>query len=339
MKLFRSGFTVKSILVGLMLAIGITALSFGALKSQRSPLAVRKTPGGVYIITDDSQTTGNVWFVNSGGGAQASDTAGYGTNPDAPFLTLNYAISQCTASNGDRIYLMPGHAETISAAAAAPGTAGVGFQANIAGIDIFGLGSGRLRPTFTYTTATTAAATVSAAQVHFKNCVFINNFDAVVAMITITANDCWFENCEFVTNNATMGVVQCLVTAATADRFKVTGSRFLGPATNSGTTTTAQIDHEVGVDFEISGCYFTGKCTQNILNATTNLRGLIDNNRFVTATGTKSIAMAAASTPMITNNRFNVPSGTAPVVCAAGFMAGNVYSAAAGVTAGTASTF
>ena len=307
-----------------------------AIKAQRSPLAVRKVSGGVYIITDDSQTPGNVWFVNSTGGV---DSAGAGTSPDNPFATLNYAISQCTANNGDRIYLMPGHAETISAAAAAPGTAGAGFQANIAGIDIFGLGSGRLRPTFTYTTATTAAATVSAAQVHFKNCVFICNFDAVVAMITISAADCWFENCEFVTNNATMGVVQCLVTAATADRFKVTGCRFMGPATNSGTTTTAQIDHESGVDYEIDNCYFTGKMTQAITNTATVLRGKITNNVFVVATGTKAINMAAASTPMIAGNKINVPSGTTPVVAAAGFVAGNAYSAAAGVTAGAALTW
>jgi hypothetical protein len=69
--------------------------------------------------------------------------------------------------------------------------------------------------------------------------------------------------------------------------------------------------------------------TQSILNATTLLRGLIDNNRFVVATGTKAISVAAASTPFISNNRINVPSGTAPIVAAAGFVAGNIYSAAA----------
>ena len=68
--------------------------------------------------------------------------------------------------------------------------------------------------------------------------------------------------------------------------------------------------------------------TQAILNATTVLRGLIDSNRFVISTGTLAISVAAASTPFITNNRINVPSGTAPITAAAGFVAGNVYSAA-----------
>jgi hypothetical protein len=90
--------------------------------------------------------------------------------------------------------------------------------------------------------------------------------------------------------------------------------------------------------YVIKDNYFAGKTTNAILNATTVLRGLIDNNRIVT-TGTAAINMAAASTPFISNNRMNVASGTAPIVAAAGFMAGNVYSAAAGVTAGTAATF
>ena len=74
--------------------------------------------------------------------------------------------------------------------------------------------------------------------------------------------------------------------------------------------------------------------TQAILNVTgTVLRGLINANVFVIATGTKAISVAAASTPMISNNAINVPSGTAPVIAAAGFVANNSYSAAAGVTA------
>ena len=84
--------------------------------------------------------------------------------------------------------------------------------------------------------------------------------------------------------------------------------------------------------------YFTGKMTQAILNATAVLRGLIDNNRFVVATGTVAITLHASSTPFITNNNINVPSGTAPITAAAGFVSRNSYSAAAGVTAGTAVT-
>jgi hypothetical protein len=246
------------------------------------------------------------------------------------YSTLALALVGCVADRGDVIYLAEGYAETIVGAA--------GSGVTVAGVKIVGLGDGANRPTFTYTTAITASFDITAARVTIQNCVFTANFDAITAMINVSTADVTFDGCEFNTNNGTMGAVVGILTAATAARLKVVNSRFLGPATNSGTTTTAQIDHEVGVDYAIENNYFTGKVTQAITNTATILRGKIHNNVFVIATGTKAINMAAASTPMITNNRINVPSGTAPIVAAAGFVAGNVYSAAAGVTAGTAST-
>jgi len=203
---------------------------------------------------------------------------------------------------------------------------------SIAGVSIIGLGTGTLRPTISFTTAITASLNISASNVLIKNMVFTAGFDAITAMINVTGAYVAFEDCEVTTNTAAAGAVLGILTAATATGLRVERCRFLGAATNSGTTTTAQIQHEVGVDYIIKDCYFTGKMTQAILNATTCLRGLIANNFFVVATGTKGIAMAAASTPFITNNRFNVASGTTPIVAAAGFVAGNIYSAAAGVT-------
>lgn len=245
------------------------------------------------------------------------------------FNTITAALAACTASSGDVILVAEGYTETITAA---------GTNVNVAGVNIVGLGQGSLRPTITFTTAITANFLVTAANVTIQNLVFTCNFDAITAMVTVSTADVAFLDCVFNTNNGTMGAVVGLLTAATATRLVVKRCRFVGPAVNSGTTTTAQLDHEVGIDYVIEDNYFMGKCTQNITNAAAILGGVIRNNVFVTATGTKSINMHASSTPMITNNRMNVPSGTAPIVAAAGFVAGNVYSAAAGVTAGTAST-
>lgn len=249
--------------------------------------------------------------------------------PDADGLprfyqTLSAALLNCVADRGDTVYIAEGYTEAIT---------GAWGGVPIAGVRIVGLGDGTNRPTFNFTTATTANMALNAARFSFSNCVFTIGFDAVVAMLTVTAADVGFFDCEFNTNNATMGAVQCIVTAATAARLRVVSCRFLGPAVNSGTTTTSQIDHEVGVDYLIQNNYFCGKMTQAIVNATTLLRGNIDSNRFVISTGTVAITMASASTPFITNNRINVPSGSTPIVAAAGFVAGNIYSAAAGVTA------
>lgn len=244
--------------------------------------------------------------------------------------TLAAALTAATAARGDIIYIAEGYTETIVGAA--------GNGVTKAGIRIIGLGDGINRPTITFTTSTAASFDITAANVTLQNLILVCGIDAQLAMVNVTATDVSFLDCEFRTNSGTVGTVAGILTAATATRLLVDRCRFVGPAINSGTTTTAQIKHEVGIDYVIRNSYFTGKMTQAIVNVATILGGLIDNNRFVVATGTVAITMAAASTPFITNNRINVPSGTTPITAAAGFVASNVYSAAAGVTAGTAVT-
>jgi hypothetical protein len=287
--------------------------------------------------TFNNPSTGRTFMVaKSGITNEAEIKALYGKlyyKDGTPFLyqTLTLALASVLASRGDTIILAPGHTETVTGAA--------GIAVNKAGVTIVGLGVGSLAPVITFTTAVAASVDISAANVYIQNVVFTSAIDAQTAMVNVTAADVRFMNCLFNTNSGTVGAILGILTAATSDRLQVTNCRFVGPAVNSGTTTTAQIQYEGAVDVVIQNSYFTGKMTQAILNTATVLRGLIYNNNFVIATGTKAIAVAAASTPFISNNNINVPSGTAPVVAAAGFVAGNRYSAAAGVTAGTASTF
>ena len=253
-----------------------------------------------------------------------------GGNRVFPTITAALADSNVVDSRGDVVLLLPGYTETIVGAA--------GLSITKAGLTIIGIGNGTLRPTITFTTSTAASLDVGSANTRFENIVFTCGIDAQSAMVNVTAVDVSFFNCVFNTNSGTVGTIAGILTAATATRLLVENCRFVGPAANSGTTTTAQIKHEVGADYIIRNNYFAGKMTQAITNVATVLRGLIDSNRFVVATGTVAITMAAASTPFITNNRINVPSGTTPITAAAGFVAGNAYSATAGVTAGTAST-
>ena len=280
-------------------------------------------------------TTGNVYFVipTANSNYTAFVTRYQKTYEEGSVMiqsTLTAALAACVTNRGDTIYIAPGYTQSII------GAAGQTITKN--GITIVGLGNGAKTPTFTWTTAVGASFDISGADVTLYNLKFVAGLDAITAMFNVTGADVFFNSCEFTTNTAALGVVLGILTAATAARLRVENCRFLGTAANSGTTTTAQIKHEVGVDYIIKNNYFTGKMTQAILNATAVLRGLIDGNRFVVATGTVAITMHASSTPFIVNNRINVPSGTAPIVAAAGFVSGNNYSAAAGVTAGTAST-
>ena len=276
---------------------------------------------------------GNLYFCDNSTGSNATASGGYW--PTNPTLTLMQAHALTTVANGDVVFVGAGHSETIT------GAAGMTFANS--GVTYIGCGNGRQRPYITFSTSTAAQLIISGASTSFQNFVFdFTGIDAIVAAIALKAVDISFINCDFICNSGTAGVARGLyanTSGSPADRLIVQNCRFLGPATNTGTTTTAQIDIEYGVDYVIQNNYFCGKMTQAILNATTVLRGNIDSNRFVISTGTSAITMAAASTPFISGNKINVASGTTPVTAAAGFVAGNAYSAAAGVSAGSALTW
>ena len=267
--------------------------------------------------------SGNVYFVDSVTGSAAG-----GYTMDGPAATLTQALALVTAANNDRIVVFGTHAETIV------GAAGVSIAKS--GVQIVGLGQGRLRPTFTFTTSVAASFDVSAANVQIQNLVFVTGIDNQTAVNNVTAADVQFLNCEWAISNGTVGAAVGILTAATADRLLVDGSVFRGPAVNAGTTCAGCIQHESGVDVIVRNNIFQGKMTQAIKNVATVLRGQYYNNAFTIGTGTVAMTFAAASTPSFYNNRYNLPSGTTPVTAAAGFnLGGNYYSAAAGVAAGT----
>lgn len=287
-------------------------------------------------VTFNNPSTGRIFIVAKSGITNESEIkatyAGvfYPDGTAMLYTTLKLALASCVAARGDTIIVAPGHTETLTAAAASGIT--------VSGVTVVGLGLGTTRPVFTFTTSIASSFDITASNARIQNVVFTTAIDAQTAMVNVIGTDVTFFMCDFNTNSATVGAVLGILTGATSDRLRIDTCNFLGPATNAGTTTTAQVQYEAAVDIKIVNSYFTGKMTQAILNVATVLRGLIDNNRFVIATGTKAVAVAAASTPFITNNVINVPSGTAPLVCAAGFVGGNTYSAAPGVTAGVAKT-
>lgn len=262
-------------------------------------------------------------------GASANDGFSYVT----PKATLIQGQTLATASTGDRVHVMPGHVESVT------GAAGMTFSK--AGVRYIGEGVGRNRPKISFTTAIDAQIIISGANIAFHNFVFdFAGFDAITAAISITGADVSFDDCEFITNVADKGVVLGILTAATATRLRFSRCRFIGTPANTGTTTTAQIKHEVGVDYVIEDCYFCGKVVNNLLNATTILQGLIARNIFHTGTGTASISLEAASTPFIVGNDFCVASGTAPVIGAGASYSDNHYTTEGnGPTAGTALAF
>lgn len=193
--------------------------------------------------------TGNVFFVDSGAGADNAG-AGYGSSPAKPFATLDYAVGQCTASNGDVIYLMPGHAETI--------VADSGVDIDVAGITVIGLGHGAARPTFTFTTAVTADFKLAAASTRVENVLFLGGIDATTGVIEISAADCQLINCEY--RDSTGQATDVIITTADADRLLIDGLNFNGAAAagaNSAIALVGADDVEIR-NFRIYGNFAVG---------------------------------------------------------------------------------
>lgn len=123
-------------------------------------------------------TTGNVFFVNSATGLDQFPGDSQGRSPDRPFKTIAYAIQRCTANNGDVVYVMPGHAETIAS--------GAKINFSVAGVQVIGLGYRFNRPTITFN-GTNSIIEVNAASCGMKNIVLQVGVDEVVKAFSVLA--------------------------------------------------------------------------------------------------------------------------------------------------------
>lgn len=173
---------------------------------------------------------GQVFFVNNSSVLADGGVAGSNGNPGTyqrPFSTLDYAVGRCTAGRGDIIFIMPGHAETLSTATA--------LNLDVAGVAVLGLGAGTSRPTFTLDTATTTTIPVSAANITIKNCIFTANFADIVSVFTLTTakNFCLEDVCvqATATNMNFLYVIDTSATTNDADGLTVINPTWIEPDT------------------------------------------------------------------------------------------------------------
>lgn len=153
------------------------------------------------------QFYGKTFYVSSVTGSNANS----GLSPDAAVATIDYAIDLCTANKGDRIHVLPGHAESLAAAGA--------ITADKAGITIEGFGSGSLRPTLTLTD-TAATIAVSAANVTFRNLRITAGVDEVVKIFNVTAAGLTLDAVDYF-ETATFQAIQFMLTTAAADNLTI----------------------------------------------------------------------------------------------------------------------
>lgn len=182
---------------------------------------------------------GQVFFVNNSTVLNPNQRAGSNNNRGTfldPFSTLTYAVNTaCVANRGDIVFVGPGHAETISSASI--------LTLAKAGVAVIGLGSGSMRPTFTFTTATTANIPVTAANMSIQNCLFVANYADVASIFTATGTatptDFSIENCSFRDTSSILNALTVFsgnATANSCDGFRFVGNRVSSLGTTAATT-------------------------------------------------------------------------------------------------------
>jgi hypothetical protein len=202
---------------------------------------------GNLVVADQGLSTGRRFFVYSGTG---SDAGGFGASPDAPLATLDYAIG--LASLGDVIYVMPGHSETFVATN--------GFDADVAGIAIIGLGWGDKRPTFLLDD-TDAQVNIGASSVWLQNLRFVAGISAVVAGVQVEGvTDVRFKDCEWYWGGTTGDdMILGLELEAGSHRAVIENCRFLAEPAVAGAQAGIELtgaSHNVRIeDCECMGDY------------------------------------------------------------------------------------
>lgn len=231
----------------------------------------RRQPGGMFAIESMDITTGARWYVGSTV-TGAADSVGAGRNPDTPFATLDYAIGQATANQGDIIYVMPGHAETVATAAA--------LDFDTAGIRVVGLGWGDTKPIVSIT-ATDATVEFNADDMWIENIRFKGAIANLVVGLDIKTgcDDLTFKNCEIGGAAAATEMLIGVTIEATNDRITFDGCYFCEPI--GGDATSAIFTEGAFTNLLIQNCLFWGDWSTAVLDmdaAAVTADGLIVRN-------------------------------------------------------------
>ena len=259
-------------------------------------------PAGIPLFGVSDILSGTPFFVHSGKG----DSSRNGQDPDRPLATIDQAINKCTATSStypksDYVIVLPGHTETISAAS--------GFDLDVAGVTVLGLGRGTLRPTLTYSVATSTGA-VGANGTALVNLLHVASIDSLVVMIDVDATTGFLLEANEFRDASSVGIIDTVDIADEVD-VVIRNNRWyetdtgVGQSCLLGTTLTRLIvdDNDMDKDAQ-TGCVELGNAIQckvinNWIESTaaedlaivlgSTATGWIDNNMIRLATDTNNI--------------------------------------------------
>jgi hypothetical protein len=237
---------------------------------------------------------GDRWYVHSGTG---TDGAGYGTDPDSPTATLDYAVGLATGSQGDIILLMAGHAETISSAALSP-------TLDKIGITVVGLGAGTMRPTFTFTHAD-ASLIVSSASCAVYNVLLVNNVATQTIGVDVNADDFLLQDSEIRSaSNEFLTTIDINGGGANgADRCTLRNVKIISEA--AGATQAIEIG-AVQDSLVVDGCWITGDFSVAAIHSASILTNVLLRDNMIRNINAAdwAIEFSDAATGLCIGNRF-----------------------------------
>jgi hypothetical protein len=183
--------------------------------------ARRFLASGAPVLPNPEFLSGTVFYVNSG-----LTAAGDGRSPEGAVATITAGLALCTTGANDKLVVMPGHAENISAAA--------GIAISKSGVALIGLGRGTARPTLTWTAAA-ATLSITAANVAFVNFRFVNNFADVVTMFDVSGagDDLTFDSCQFTDTSTILNAVDFITLATGADGLSILNCQVVGKSASN----------------------------------------------------------------------------------------------------------
>lgn len=233
---------------------------------------------------------GKIYFVHSGTG---QDGAGAGVNPALPFATIDFAIGRCDPNKGDRIYVLPGHAETVTG----------DIDLDVAGVSIIGLGNGENRPIVTFGTNTTAKLDIDGANTRVKNIVFKNDIDSQAIVIDIDGAGAIVEDCELLEGSSKQFLIGIDIGA---DRVTVRRNyiKSVAVGANSGIKISAAVDRPRIEDNEVFGD-FADAALHNPTSAVATRCSIFRNNLTNLQSGDHAIELVSACTGVIAYNIVN----------------------------------
>ncbi len=263
--------------------------------SVRGENLVSSHPGKVFWVAKGSDGTVAAYPNRKG----ASD-GNLGTFL-APYQSVDYAIGRCVADRGDIIMVLPGYAQAVAAAD--------GFDVDVDGVSIIGIGQGDKQPAFTLN-ATASECAVGADNVSLDNLHFISTVTVCTVGLDVEdgSDDYRISNCRW--SQAASATLEFAIglRVVTSDRGVIEGCDFDSTTADGAVVAVQYKGACLGGTFRhnvIKGAYSTA-CVNSITAAPQELLmhdNVLINGQFSGLETVACVSMLTGTTGYAYNNQ------------------------------------